>query len=238
LHFLDLETGILKTVLSPWQGGVYSFSPDGSLIAIDKQGEICLISPDGKELRTIFTYTDIPTEGHNYFYYYPQIVWKMGWRSLLVVIPPSNLFTDPPMSTVVWRVPLDGSGERKMFEFQTDIPAYQSRPLLDPTGRRIAFQVTQNTFDPKSTAVRVENLDGSGGKIYGNGKIRFFSWSPNGDYFIYSQDHQPLGTGDLHVKRLLNRLQSHSYEGPIIFELTVADAQRSLTYLEEIGATK
>ena len=52
----------------------------------------------------------------------------------------------------------------------------------------------------------------------------------------YSQDHQPLGTGDLNAKRLFNRLQYHNVSVPIIFELNVADAQKSLAYLDEIGA--
>jgi sugar phosphate isomerase/epimerase len=52
----------------------------------------------------------------------------------------------------------------------------------------------------------------------------------------YGQDHQPLGTGDLNVKRLLNRLKKHDVNLPIIFELNVADAQKSLVYLEKIGA--
>lgn len=44
----------------------------------------------------------------------------------------------------------------------------------------------------------------------------------------YGKDHQPLGKGDLDVPRLLDRLQSAGYQGPIIFELRLEEALASL----------
>ncbi len=44
----------------------------------------------------------------------------------------------------------------------------------------------------------------------------------------YGKDHAPLGTGDLDVERLLTRLLEVDFTGPIIFELTVEEALRSL----------
>jgi len=51
----------------------------------------------------------------------------------------------------------------------------------------------------------------------------------------YGKDHQALGTGDLDVARLLDRLAEAKYDGPIIFELTVEEA---LTSLEVIAAIR
>ncbi len=47
----------------------------------------------------------------------------------------------------------------------------------------------------------------------------------------YGQDHQPLGTGDLDVARLLDRLESASFDGPIIFELRTDEAIASLDFI-------
>lgn len=44
----------------------------------------------------------------------------------------------------------------------------------------------------------------------------------------YGKDHQPLGNGDLDVLRFLNRLKQANYTGPLIFELTVAEALASM----------
>ena len=50
----------------------------------------------------------------------------------------------------------------------------------------------------------------------------------------YGKDHAPLGTGDVDVKRLLKRLEEVSYEGPIIFELTVAQSRESLEHIRKV----
>jgi sugar phosphate isomerase/epimerase len=50
----------------------------------------------------------------------------------------------------------------------------------------------------------------------------------------YGKDHQALGQGDLDVKRLLNRLDQANWNGPIIFELTVEQANQSLERIDQI----
>ncbi len=44
----------------------------------------------------------------------------------------------------------------------------------------------------------------------------------------YGKDHQPLGTGDLNLGQLLDRLEQVQFKGPIIFELTVEQALASM----------
>lgn len=51
----------------------------------------------------------------------------------------------------------------------------------------------------------------------------------------YGKDHQPLGNGDLDVPRLLNRLKQANFAGPLIFELTVAEALASAQKLDPTG---
>jgi len=50
----------------------------------------------------------------------------------------------------------------------------------------------------------------------------------------YGEDHQPLGSGDLDVARLLNRLESVGFDGPIIFELRTDEARASLDYIHNL----
>jgi sugar phosphate isomerase/epimerase len=50
----------------------------------------------------------------------------------------------------------------------------------------------------------------------------------------YGLDHQPLGTGDLDVGRLLDRLAEAGYAGPIILELTVEQALASLEVIRAV----
>jgi sugar phosphate isomerase/epimerase len=54
----------------------------------------------------------------------------------------------------------------------------------------------------------------------------------------YGQDHQPLGTGDLDVARLLSRLESAAFDGPIIFELRANEAVNSLAYIRNLRSSQ
>ncbi len=51
----------------------------------------------------------------------------------------------------------------------------------------------------------------------------------------FGKDHQALGSGDLDIKFLINTLKKHNFAGPIIFELSVREALRSLAVLRELG---
>ncbi len=50
----------------------------------------------------------------------------------------------------------------------------------------------------------------------------------------YGLDHQPLGSGDLDVARLLDRLVEAGFAGPVILELTVPQALASLEVIRSI----
>jgi sugar phosphate isomerase/epimerase len=52
---------------------------------------------------------------------------------------------------------------------------------------------------------------------------------------VYNRDHKPLGTADLELGRLLDRLDEAGYQGPLVLELTVEEAVASL---EVIRATR
>ncbi|MFZ6030249.1 MAG: cobamide remodeling phosphodiesterase CbiR [Chloroflexota bacterium] len=51
----------------------------------------------------------------------------------------------------------------------------------------------------------------------------------------YGEDHKPLGKGDLDLKRLLGRLESAQFGGPLIFELNVTEAVESLKVVHAIS---
>ncbi|MFN2302209.1 MAG: cobamide remodeling phosphodiesterase CbiR [Anaerolineales bacterium] len=51
----------------------------------------------------------------------------------------------------------------------------------------------------------------------------------------YGKDHQPLGSGDLDIQNFFKKLIARNFDGPIIFELTIAQAQASMNYLQKHG---
>jgi sugar phosphate isomerase/epimerase len=50
----------------------------------------------------------------------------------------------------------------------------------------------------------------------------------------YGEDHKPLGHGDLDLGRFLDRLAEAHYQGPLVFELTVAEALESLEVVRSL----
>ena len=50
----------------------------------------------------------------------------------------------------------------------------------------------------------------------------------------YGEDHKPLGTRDLELGRLLDRLAAANYQGPLVFELTVNEALDSTKVIKSI----
>ncbi len=50
----------------------------------------------------------------------------------------------------------------------------------------------------------------------------------------YGQDHQTLGSGDLDVDHLIKQLKVTGFDGPVILELGVKEAKRSVDYLQRM----
>jgi sugar phosphate isomerase/epimerase len=51
---------------------------------------------------------------------------------------------------------------------------------------------------------------------------------------IYGQDHRPLGTGDLNLGYVLDRLVATDFNGPVVFELQLHEAMESLDVIKTI----
>lgn len=61
-------------------------------------------------------------------------------------------------------------------------------------------------------------------------------WQGPGRVIQSGRDHQALGRGDLDVAGLFERLDDAGFGGPIIFELTLAEAQESLAHIDRTAA--
>ncbi len=59
-------------------------------------------------------------------------------------------------------------------------------------------------------------------------------WQGTQQIIGYGQDHQALGKGDLDVGRFLDRLVEADFDGPVIFELSTAEARQSLEVIHRL----
>ena len=58
-------------------------------------------------------------------------------------------------------------------------------------------------------------------------------WQGPNQVIGYGKDHQALGKGDLDVARFLGRLAAAGFTGPLVFELTVPEAEASLEVIRK-----
>lgn len=57
---------------------------------------------------------------------------------------------------------------------------------------------------------------------------------PSPDRLFYGRDHAPLGTGDLDIGAFLDQLTEVGFDGPVIFELKLPEAQASLAVVRSM----
>jgi sugar phosphate isomerase/epimerase len=62
-------------------------------------------------------------------------------------------------------------------------------------------------------------------------------WQGPEQNIVYGQDHRPLGTGDLDLAHLLDRLAEARFSGPLILELTIEEALASLQVIRAVRPT-
>jgi len=156
------------------------------------------------------------------------------------------------------RLPAEGKG-LILKQFQT-YAVESIRRLLGETGlppRKLALETIEFPFD--LTFEMAEMLDTSicldtGHVLTGfSGPVALFDvleqvlprlgeihlhdapWQGEQHVIGYGKDHQPLGAGDLDTPRLLRRLRAARWNGPIVFELTVAQALQSLAVIRGLG---
>jgi Tol biopolymer transport system component len=108
LHLVDVETLQQTTLLPPGEGGDFTYSPDGSQIAIVTAGTITLIKSDGSNRRdNVLTYAAGRTPAEDRFHAKP--VWAADGSFLRVAILPADLQARPAQNTTIFHIPTDGT---------------------------------------------------------------------------------------------------------------------------------
>lgn len=107
LHLVDADTLEQTVLLAPSEGGEFTYSIDGSQVAIVTPGDVSLIDADGGNRRdSVLTYA--PVEMYSASDYYAQPAWSADGDSLLVAITPADPQVRPIQHTTIWRIPIDG----------------------------------------------------------------------------------------------------------------------------------
>jgi Tol biopolymer transport system component len=184
LRLVDVQNGNQTVLFESGKGGKFTYSPDGTQIALSTPESISIVNADGSDRRDILNFPVIFTDRG--WLFYPQPVWAPDSTYLRVAIPPQDPLNNPQAFTLIWHIPADGSLPYMAGEF-VSIPAYNSAPLISPDTKMVIFLTAiGEAFD--ELELRVLNLtNGAQTPIY-TGNISLHNWNPDSVHFVFSQD--------------------------------------------------
>jgi hypothetical protein len=108
LRLVDADTLEQTMLLPPGEGGEFTYSPDGSQIAVVTPGDVSLLDADGANRRDgVLTYAPVAMASVDDFHVNP--VWAADGSALMVAVPPADPDARPLQHTTIWRISTDGA---------------------------------------------------------------------------------------------------------------------------------
>lgn len=185
LRLLNTETGELKTLLESGMGGAFTYSPDGSQIALVSPTSVGLVQADGNNLRSnLVTYPMVLT--YSEYQYYPWVVWERDGNAFWVVVPSEDAIA-PDASMAYWRMDVANGMPALMATFPFDLSLFFAGPVLSPNLLHTVYlQRTQS--EANLWTLHVAELDGTPDISMRIGNLRFENWNPDGTWLTIEQE--------------------------------------------------
>ncbi|HSM25376.1 MAG TPA: hypothetical protein VK856_10975 [Anaerolineaceae bacterium] len=183
LWYIDVDTGELRSFLSPGQAGHFYFSPDGSQMALVTPDRIDLLNTDGSNRRIgVLSYPFVLT--YSEYAYHAAPVWAEDGTYLRVSIPPYDSLGDPSALTNIYHLFPDGSPANLLTAVNI---APLEFAVIAPDLSRFAF--VEQIGDPTENlyALKISDLSGGSSIEYTTGSIRFGSWAPDSTFFYFNR---------------------------------------------------
>jgi len=136
LQVAAADGGTAPSILEgPGLGGVATFSPNGTMLALAQPTSILLMNTDGSNYHQAITFDMVQT--YSEWFYIPDVVWFADSSEFRTVIPAHDPLGNPSEGTFFWSIPVTGSPE-EMASF-TAVPAFQNAPLISPDGLNVTY---------------------------------------------------------------------------------------------------
>jgi hypothetical protein len=186
LWSVDADANGPTLLLPPSEGGHFTFSPDGQLIALTTASSISLLDGDGQNKREVFTYSPIIT--YSEFRYYAQPVWAADAGALSVAIPPVDPLAATGQLTAIWTLPTDGGSARLIGNITASSRA-GAGVLFSPDLSRVAYLVGESTDTSPVFQIAVSEIGETevGDPVIVADRAELIeNWSPDSAHFIFT----------------------------------------------------
>jgi Tol biopolymer transport system component len=191
------------------EGGLLSFAPDGSILALSTSDHIDLIDLKNSTSSTVLTYPALVNV------YYPQVVWSADGTGFKTVLPPAAEAKGQSEFLFVFT-----SGKKASLARFEMVSADESSPLISPDGGYVIY-VAKQEKDKESLFV----MDSSGAsKPYAEPaqNLHAYGWLPDSTHFLYARDGQQrmlMGTvtGESPVEMVFEKYETIRWIDPAHF---------------------
>ena len=192
LRTINIDTMEKQTVFDFEEGGLFTFSPDGSQVALSTPESVSIANADGSNLRAdLLTYPVIST--YSEYSYHPSPFWMADSMSLRVGIPPQDSLADPAALTTLWYLPVDGSAPTQLSSINP-MPLYWPDGIFSPDASVIAYVKRLGEPINNQTELHIAYADGSNDYVFASGGIiNLISWTPDSTRFVYAESGESQG---------------------------------------------
>jgi Tol biopolymer transport system component len=184
LRLVDADNGAQSLLFEAGQGGKFTYSPDGSKIALVTPEKLSVVNADGSNRIEFLTFPAIYT--YSEWNFYPQPVWASDASYLRVAIPPQDPLGNPASPTLVWHIPLNDSEPYIAGEF-VSAPAYFSKPLISPDTIQIIYLAPEGEVFDVFDLWHLDLTTSYQTPIH-IGNLSLHNWNPDSSRFVFSQD--------------------------------------------------
>lgn len=245
LRLVNGSTGAVSTLLEPGQGGGrYSYSPDGSQIALVSPNQIDLINSDGSNRRkAVLTYADVLTYTESPFLAQP--LWAPDGSLLRVIIPAADRMGKPADPGSVWEISTAGGKATRLLEFSEN--GLGPGAALSPDLQWLAY--FKNSQTGGQSDLHIASLDGSKDEVYASGSLNWVTWTNDSKRFVWTKygevgsnrqiylgalGAEPLLLGAPQVPQMLSWVKGDQY---LFFENDGGNPPAWKLYLGQVGAS-
>jgi len=179
--YIDVDSGERRSFLSPGQGGLFYFSPDGSQMALVTPDRIDLLNTDGSDRRIgVLTYPFVYT--YSEYAYHATPVWSPDSNFLRVSIPPQDPLGDASMPVKIYHIPTDGTPATLLTSV---VVAPLDNVVLAPDTNHFAYK--EQIGDPAENlfSLKFSDLSGASASEFTTGSLGFDTWAPDSSHFNF-----------------------------------------------------